>query len=140
MERRGGLAVADEGFELKLAQESSAIRQEIAALRADVATRAELEAVRQDVAALRADMTTMGATMATRAELDGVRQEMTLMRSEMATRKEVDALRQDVSTGFARLERQIADSRVESIKWSFLFWTGQCLTIIGFLVVFLRNR
>jgi|ERR1051325_3941133 hypothetical protein len=124
MERRGGLAVADEGFERKLAQESSAIRQEIrqeiAALRADMATRAELEVVRQDLAALRADVTTMGATMSTRSEMN--------------------ALRQETTAGFARLERQIADSRVESIKWSFLFWTGQCLTIIGFLIVFLRNR
>ena len=104
MERRGGLAVADEGFGLKLAQESSAIRQEIAGVRAD----------------LRAEIATL--------------------RAEMATRKELEAVRQDMAAGFARLERQISDSRVESIKWSFLFWTGQCLTIIGFLVVFLRNR
>jgi hypothetical protein len=120
MERRGGLAVADERFELKLAQESSAIRQEIAGVRADMAT-------------LRADM-------ATRAELEGVRQELTAVRSEMATRKEVEALRHDMTGGFARLERQMAESRVDMIKWSFLFWTGQCFVIIGFLLVFLRNR
>jgi len=26
------------------------------------------------------------------------------------------------------------------IKWPFLFWTGQCFVIIGFLLVFLRNH
>jgi hypothetical protein len=124
MDRRGGLAVADEGFELRLTQESSAIRQEIAGVRAD----------------LRAEIATLHADMATRAELEAVRQDITVVRSEMATRRELEALRQDMAAGFARLERQVADSRVESIKWSFLFWTGQCLTIIGFLVVFLRNR
>jgi hypothetical protein len=86
-------AMADDRLELRLAQEAGAIRQEIAALRADVATRTELQTVRQDMAG-----------------------------------------------GFARLERQVAESRVEVIKWSFLFWTGQCLTIIGFLIVFFRNR
>jgi len=113
MERRGGLAMADDRFELRLTQETGAIRQEIASLRADMATRTELEAVRQEISALR---------------------------ENVATRAELEATRQEMAAGFARLERQIAESRVESIKWSFLFWTGQCLTIIGFLLVFLRNR
>ena len=93
MVSRDMLAMADDRFELRLAQESGAIRQEIAGLRAEMATRAELEAVRQEMAA-----------------------------------------------GFARLERQITESRVDVIKWAFLFWTGQCFVIIGFLLVFLRNR
>ena len=93
-------AMADDRFELRLAQESSAIRQEISALRSEVATR---------------------------AETDG-------LRKEMAT------LRQDMNAGFAKLERQVSESRVEMIKWSFLFWTGQCFVITGFLLVFLRNR
>ena len=90
---RDASAMADDRFELRLAQESSAIRQEIASLRADVATRAEME-----------------------------------------------TLRQEMSAGFSRLERQVAESRVDVIKWSFLFWTGQCFVIIGFLLVFLRDR
>jgi hypothetical protein len=111
---------ADDGFELRLAQEASAIRQEIAALRADMATRTDLDAVRQEVTSLRQGLTALGATIATRAELD--------------------ALRQETAGGFARLERQVAESRVDMIKWSFLFWTGQCFVIIGFLLVFLRSR
>jgi hypothetical protein len=93
MASRDTTAMADDRVELRLTQESSAIRQEIAALRAD-----------------------------------------------MATRGEVATLRQEMTTGFSRLERQITESRVDIIKWSFLFWTGQCFAIIGFLLVFLRNR
>jgi len=92
--------MADDHFELRLAQESSAIRQEISALRSEVATRAETDALR----------------------------------------KEMAALRQDMNGGFAKLERQVSESRVEMIKWSFLFWTGQCFVVLGFLLVFLRNR
>ena len=85
--------MADDRVELRLTQESSAIRQEIAGLRAD-----------------------------------------------MATRGEVATFRQEMTAGFSRLEGQIAESRVDIIKWSFLFWTGQCLVIAGFLLVLLKNR
>ena len=86
------LAMADERFERRLTEESAAIRQDIAALR-----------------------------------------------SEMATRQDVNDLRQEMSAGFTRLERELANTRVEMIKWSFMFWTGQCLAILGFLFVFLKN-
>jgi hypothetical protein len=87
------LAMADERFERRLVEESATIRQEISALRA-----------------------------------------------EMATRKDLNDLRQEMSAGFMRLERELANTRVEMMKWSFMFWTGQCLAILGFLFVFLRNR
>ena len=86
------LAMADERFERRLTEESGAIRQEIAAIR-----------------------------------------------SEMATRTDVNDLRQEMSAGFMRLERELAHTRVDMIKWSVMFWTGQCLAILGFLFVFLRN-
>ena len=87
------LAMADERFERRLTEESAAIRQEIAAIRA-----------------------------------------------EMATRKDLNDLRQEMSSGFIRLERELANTRVDMIKWSFMFWTGQCIAILGFLFVFLRNQ
>jgi hypothetical protein len=87
------LAMADERFERRLTEESAAIRQEIAA-----------------------------------------------MRAEMATREDLNDLRQEMSSGFIRLERGLANTRVDMIKWSFMFWTGQCLAMLGFLFVFLRNR
>jgi hypothetical protein len=58
----------------------------------------------------------------------------------MATRGAVERLRHEMTAGFSRLEHQIAESRVDIIKWAFLFWTGQCFVITGFLLVFLRNR
>jgi hypothetical protein len=87
------LAMADERFERRLTEESAAIRQEIAAIRA-----------------------------------------------EMATREDLNDLRQEMSSGFIRLERELANTRVDMIKWSFMFWTGQCIAILGFLFVFLRNQ
>ena len=113
MASRDAPVMADDRFELRLAHESSAIRQEITAVRGEMATRTGLEAVRQEIGAL-------SGTVATRSELE--------------------SLRQETAAGFTRLERQISESRVDMIKWSFLFWTGQCFVIIGFLLVFLRNR
>jgi hypothetical protein len=97
--------MADERFERRLTEESGAIRQAIAALRADMATRQEVNAILQT----------------------------------MATREEMNALRQEMSAGFMRLGRELATTRVEMIKWSFMFWTGQCLALLGFLFVILRN-
>ena len=87
------LAMADERIERRLAEESAATRQEIAA-----------------------------------------------MRAEMATRNDLNDFRQDMAAGFMRMERELANTRVDMVKWSFMFWTGQCLAILGFLFVFLRNR
>ena len=50
------LAMADERFERRLAQESSAIRQEIVALRQEMATRQETAGLRQEMTALRQEM------------------------------------------------------------------------------------
>jgi hypothetical protein len=107
------LAMADERFERRLTEESAAIRQEIAALRSEMATRAETQAIRDDVNAIR---------------------------QTMATHQDVNDLRQEMSSGFIRLERELSNTRVDMIKWSFMFWTGQCLAILGFLFVFLRNQ
>jgi hypothetical protein len=86
------LAMADERFERRLTEESAAVRQEVSAIRAEV-----------------------------------------------ATHKDVSELRQDMTAGFIRLERELAKTRVDMIKWSFVFWTSQCVAILGFLFVFLRN-
>jgi hypothetical protein len=45
-----------------------------------------------------------------------------------------------MSAGFTGLHQELANTSVDMIKWSFMFWTGQCLAILGFLFVFLRNR
>ena len=73
-------------------------------------------------------------------ESAAIHKEFVALRAEMATRKDLNDLRQEMSAGFMRLERELANTRVDMIKWSFMFWTGQCLAILGFLFVFLRNR
>jgi hypothetical protein len=75
-----------------------------------------------------------------RQEISAIRQEIAGLRGDMATRKDLNDLRQDMSAGFMRLERELANTRVDMIKWSFMFWTGQCLAVLGFLFVFLRNQ
>ena len=74
-----------------------------------------------------------------RQEIAAIRAEMAVVRADMATRKDLHDLRQDMTAGFMRLERGLANTRVDMIKWSFMFWTGQCLAILGFLFVFLRD-
>ena len=120
------LVMADERFERRLAEESAAIRREIAALRANMATRQEVTAIRE--------------TMATREDVKALRQELGALQQTMATRQEVNEFRQEMNTGFTRLHTELANTRVEMMKWSFMFWTGQCVAILGFLFVFLRNR
>ena len=38
-----------------------------------------------------------------------------------------------------KLRHEIATSRVELLKWSFLFWVGQLAAIAGFLAFVLRS-
>lgn len=118
--------MADERFERRLTEESVAIRQEITVIRAEMATRTDMQAIREELAALR-------GVVATRPEIGAVQQ-------TMATRQELNDLQQQMGAGFTRLHQELANTRVDMIKWSFMFWTGQCLAILGFLFVFLRDR
>ena len=47
-------------------------------------------------------------------------------------------LRQEIADLGASLRAEIASGRVEFIKWSFLFWIGQVLAMIGILGIMLR--
>jgi hypothetical protein len=100
------LSMAEDRFERRLTEESSAIRQEIGSLRREMATRDELAAVRQ----------------------------------EMATKAELNDLRQEMQARFAQLDHQITDARVDMIKWTFVFWTGQCLVFVGLVLALFRNH
>ena len=131
------LSMADERIERRLTQEASAIRQEVAGIRQDL--RQEIAGVRQEVAMLRREMDTRFDAVDTRmtAQFDA-------FDARMKTRFDAAdarfATREEMAVGFARVEQRIAESRAELVKWSFLFWTGQCITMIGFLLVFLKNR
>jgi hypothetical protein len=59
-----------------------------------------------------------------------------VLRTEMAERE--TRLRGDMKDGYASLRLEIATGRADLIKWSFLFWVGQVITVAGLVGVMLR--
>ncbi len=51
--------------------------------------------------------------------------------------EEISGLRVEMAHGFASLRQEIAVTKVELIKWSFVFWTGQ-VVVLGGLMAILR--
>ena len=43
------------------------------------------------------------------------------------------AKRDDMTSGFARVENKMSETKVEMLRWSFLFWIGQVATIAALL-------
>ena len=86
----------------------------------------EAAAVRQEIAGVR-------------MEIAGVRQEVAVLRQDVSSIAQQMVTRQDLAVVVAQVAQKIGDSRAELIKWSFLFWIGQFLTTIGFLLVLLRR-
>ena len=44
----------------------------------------------------------------------------------------------EISEGFASIRQELATSRVELLKWSFLFWVGQVFAIVALVGAMLR--
>jgi len=59
--------------------------------------------------------------------------------AEEIARLRVD-LMQEMHAGFAVLRKEIADQRVELLKWSLLFWVGQFAAFTAVLSFMLRSR
>jgi len=60
--------------------------------------------------------------------------ELTVSRFEERMDRRVAELRQEMQVGFARLETMIERRSYELIKWSFVFWMGSVVTLVGALV------
>ena len=58
-------------------------------------------------------------------------------RFERRLTEEMSALRLEMHQGFAALRQEDATTRVELLKWSFLFWIGQVAAIAGLLAYML---
>ncbi|MEO5897147.1 MAG: hypothetical protein ABIS06_15770, partial [Vicinamibacterales bacterium] len=73
-------------------------------------------------------------------ETSGLRVQIT--RFEATLRQEMTSLgaslRHEIADQGASLRAEIASGRVEFIKWSFLFWIGQVLAMIGILGIMVR--
>ena len=67
--------------------------------------------------------------------------ELSLFRVEMS--RDISSLRQDVTREIATLRqdftRDLSAVRVETIKWSFVFWVGQVAVMGGLLALALRR-
>ena len=120
------IAVCAERFERRLVEEVSAVRVQMAG--GESSRRQDIPALgaalRQEMAAMRADLRQEMAAM--RANL---RQEMAAMRAD---------LRQEMAEMRADLRQDIANTRFELLKWCFLFWVGQVVTMTGIIAVMLR--
>ena len=82
---------------------------------------------------LRGDLTRTQSEL--RAELACTKSEL---RQEMT---QMDAgLRVAFMEGFSKLRADLADVRVEAIRWSFLFWVGQLAAMAALLAYMLRSR
>lgn len=55
--------------------------------------------------------------------------------SEVETKATILATKEDV----ARTDTKIETSKVELIKWMFVFWVGQVITTFGFILLFLKK-
>jgi len=60
-------------------------------------------------------------------------------RFERRLTQEISALRLEFHDGLAALRGEMATTRVELLKWSFLFWVGQVAAIAGLLAFMLRS-
>lgn len=49
------------------------------------------------------------------------------------------ATREDLALLKGELKNDISNSRVETIKWMFIFWVGQVVATFGFILLFLKN-
>ncbi len=45
------------------------------------------------------------------------------------------SLRQEMTQGLAQLRQKIAATKVDLIKWSFVFWTGQVVVLGGLMAI-----
>jgi hypothetical protein len=86
----------------------------------------------EETSKLRVEMAQMGALLRQEmAELRGsLRQEMAELRGSL--RQEIVELRGD-------LREDIAAGRFELLKWAFLFWVGQVVSVVGLVGLMLRT-
>lgn len=61
-------------------------------------------------------------------------------RFECRLAAEMSGLRREIQTDLNGIRQEIATTRVEMLKWSFIFWIGQVAAIAGLLTVMLRAR
>ncbi len=67
------------------------------------------------------------------SEMFSLYHQITNDRFERRLTESIGSLRLEMYQGFAALRQELATTRVELLKWSFLFWAGQLAAIAGLL-------
>ena len=116
--------------------------QIVASIRVPVALRTRLGddgvlGLFEVVDSTRRDWTADVLTLATDRFERRLAQEMAALRVEIAEGQ--TTLRREFHDGLAGVRKEVADARVELLRWSFLFWIGQVATTAGLLAYMLRN-
>ena len=143
-------------FERRLVEETVRLRVDIANLRGEMTQMdGKLHA---EIAGLRGEMSgklahTEGSL---RTELAGLRGEMSgqLVQTEGGLRTEIAGLRgemaqtqgalrvdlvREMQVGFGAIRQELADHRVEFLKWAFVFWVGQFFAVAGLVGVLMQT-
>lgn len=80
-------------------------------------------------------------TSKVRTEFGQLRTEFGQLRTEFSQlRTEFSELRTDVRVEISGLRTEMATQRFELLKWMFLFWVGQFVSVVGFVGLMLRMR
>jgi hypothetical protein len=91
-----------------------------------------------ELAGVRTEMARCEARL--REEIAGVRVEMA--RGEARLHGEISQtgamLREEMAQQGAMIRQEVATNRFELLKWSFLFWVGQVIAVVGLVGVMLR--
>jgi len=85
----------------------------------------------EELAGLQIEMAQQNATLREKLAQQGA-----TLRGEIAAVR--TDLKSDMQEGFATIQQEMAANRFELLKWSFLFWIGQVLAIVGLVAAMLR--
>jgi hypothetical protein len=85
----------------------------------------------EELAGLQIEMAQQSATLREKLAQQGA-----ALRGEIAAVR--TDLKSDMQGGFATIRQEMATNRFELLKWSFLFWIGQVLAIVGLVGAMLR--
>ena len=125
------------GLRVQIAQTEAVLRRDMSEMGADI--RQEMTQMGADI---RQEMTQMGADIRQEMTQMGadIRQETTQMGADI--RREVAQIggdiRREVALMGGDIRQEIAIGRVEMVKWCFLFWIGQLVTIATIAGIMLR--
>ena len=114
------------GLRVQVAQTEAVLRRDMAEMGADI--RREMAEMGADI---RREMAEMGADIHREmAQMGGdIRREMAQMGGD---------LRQEMGQMGSGIRQEIATGRVEMLKWCFLFWIGQLVTIASIVGIMVR--